>query len=316
MHDGSKRRIAVCGQRSATSLSGLPHHYYQIHSDNLLPMASLYRDGFLNSNTAWFIATTPEVHVVYILELAGLCGRVFVEKPIAASYRQAQVLLPYAANQAAIYPVDHKMFTAESLAFVDRFRCDPALVDGIGSIEGEFLERSGFTPGRAQENSITDVQWHQLMLLVAVYGSSGYEFELKIDSVDASRYLSDPDAAYADAHAWTASCLRGRVLSAGREIPFHLGQAKAAPREEKSIRFFGVDGEELTRVDLSESGWQAHGRVLNSMFQPVVDMRHTLSDAIAMAELLEGAISMVDDHGGYAFGSLPGFLIVAADCRS
>src|ERR1017187_9715824 len=86
-HNPGQLRIAVCGQRPASSLAGLPYRYCQILGDNLLPLAELYDDGFLSGSSAWYIATTSETHVAYALQLACLCSRVFVEKPIAAGAR-------------------------------------------------------------------------------------------------------------------------------------------------------------------------------------------------------------------------------------
>jgi hypothetical protein len=53
---------------------------------------------------------------------------------------------------------------------------------------------------------------------------------------------------------------------------------------------------------------QAHARVLDALLQPVVDMRHTLADAIGVMELVEASQDMACVNEPYACGSLPWFL--------
>jgi predicted dehydrogenase len=70
----------------------------------------------LQRDTLWLIATPSEWHVSYALQLAGLC-RVAIEKPIAANSEQAKLLMALVENDT--YPMDHKLFNASALSFVD-----------------------------------------------------------------------------------------------------------------------------------------------------------------------------------------------------
>lgn len=300
-------RIAVCSLESRSALDGLPHLYYPVRPDSLLPLDYLHGHGFLSDDTLWIIATPSEFHVHYALQLAGLC-RVGIEKPIAANSDQARLLQPFADNGFEIYPIDHKLFNTSALAFVDQCRKNPSLLGKVRRIEGVFYEADGISNGRQQEDCIADVQCHLFTPIVAVYKVAGNSFDITVDRAWVSTYEPDPDGYFQTPDVSTASRLQGRLFWNGEEVTYDFYQAKAAPKNEKFIRLFDGDDMLITEIDLNETGWEAHARVLDALMQPLVNMRHTLSDAIAVMELIDASRELARNEPTYGFGTLPSFL--------
>jgi predicted dehydrogenase len=299
--------VVVCSLEPASPLQGLPHRYHRVRPDSLLPLDYLYEHGFLSKDTLWVIATPSEWHVHYTIQLAGLC-RVAFEKPIAANSDQARLLRPFADNGYPIYPIDHKLFNASPLAFIDECRKNPRVLEDVHRVEGVFFETAGISRGRQQEDCIADVQWHLLTILVAIFKTTEVPFEVAVDRVRVSSHHADVEGRYAEPMVWTASRIQGRLSRDSQEVTFDLCQAKGAPMSQKHIRLFDGRGALLKAIDLNESGWEAHGRVLQALLQPVVDMRHTLADALAVMELVDTARSIASEEPSYSFGRLPDFL--------
>jgi len=299
--------VAICSLESATPIKDYPHKYFQVGRDNLLPLDELAESGFLSDDTLWIVATPPQTHVLLALQLAGRCGRVAVEKPIAANAKQARILLPLAYDGSRVFPMDHKLFAAEGLRFLNSCRKDPKILRRISRIEGAFFETSGFAPGRAQEDGIADVQWHLAMFLIAAFKNLAEPVEMALDSVEVSRHLPDPAHVSADATVPTASRLTGTVVAGSTVARFDLLQAKATATREKYLKFFDSTGEVIAEVDLSESGWQAHARMISALTLPAADMYHTLADSIALAGLFDGLSAGAREDDPYPFGEVPAF---------
>jgi predicted dehydrogenase len=302
-------RIAVCGIEDRGSLTGLPHEYYRISAESLLPLDTLSSDGFLGPQTLYLITTPSHLHVHYALQLAGRCGRLAIEKPIARNGRQAQLLRPFASSQCGVYPIDHKLFTLSALRFVEQCREDSRMVGRIRRIQGQFFESSAFVKSRAQENTLADIQWHLLAILIAVFKTTQKAFEIAIHSSQTSRHFPDPAHIFADASVVTASRLKGTILKTDSSASFDLAQAKAAPLSDKSLRFFDECGDVVGEIDLNETGHEAHRRLIEALVEPQVDMRHTLDDAITLTSLVEDCVLAGREHAPYEFGSLSSFLL-------
>jgi hypothetical protein len=150
--------LVVCSLEPQSGLTGLPHQYYQVGPACLLPLDCLYEQGFLGHDTLWIVATPPAWHVPYLVQLAGRC-RTAVEKPLAATSHQARLLRSFAEG-CEVYCLNHKVFNAAVLAFVETCRPDPGLLRQVYHIEGVFYEMAGISHGRQQEDGIIDVQWH------------------------------------------------------------------------------------------------------------------------------------------------------------
>jgi hypothetical protein len=89
------------------------------------------------------------------------------------------------------------------------------------------------------------------------------------------------------------------------KVAYDFCQAKEEPVNEKGLRLFDADGMLIDAINLNESGWQAHARIIEALMQPVPDMRHTLSDAIAVMELFDLSRGLACEAPGYPFGDLP-----------
>jgi predicted dehydrogenase len=300
--------IVVCSLEPNSGLNGLPHVYHRVRPDKLLPLDTLYEQGFLSPETAWIIATPSEWHIPYVVQLAGLCGRIAVEKPIATDRGQARLLLPFAEIGFNVDPIDHKLFNASPLAFIDECRKNPRVLEDVHRIEGVFFETAGTSKGRQQEDCIADVQWHLLTILVAIFKTTEVPFGVAVDRVRVSSHHPDVEGRYAAPTVWTASRIQGQLVRDSQEVSFDLCQAKGVPKDQKHIRLFDGRGVLIKEIDLNESGWHAHARVLQALLQPVVDMRHTLADSIAVMELVDTARAIASEEPSYTFGRLPGFL--------
>ena len=301
--------LAVLRQQGKSGLTGLPHQYYQVGPECLLPLDGLYERGFLGHDTLWIVATPPAWHVPYLVQLAGRC-RTAVEKPLAATSRQARLLRPFTEG-CQVYCLNHKVFNAAVLAFVETCRRDPAILRQVRHIEGVFYETAGISHGRQQEDGIIDVQWHLFTTaLIAPFkaAASQSSFDVTVDKVQVATHAPDPHGRYGSPTVWTASQIQGRLLWDGHEVTYDHRQVKGAPRNAKEIRLFDSAGTLLHMLDLNETGSQAHTRMLQTLLRPVVDMRLTLADAIAVMDLIDLRRAMAHEAPPYAFGHFPDFL--------
>jgi predicted dehydrogenase len=301
-------RAAVCSLEPESPIRNYPHRYYRVLPKNLLPLDELAHDGFLNDRTLWIVATPPQVHASFILMLHGLCGRIAVEKPIANEAWEARVLSPLAFGSRPVLPMDHKLFTADCLRFLDDCKRLGSPLREVRRIEGVFFEKAGFAMGREQEESVKDVGWHMLAVLVAAFKYLEKPFALSVDGATTAQYDADPSNQFADARVATASRLLGNLIAEDVKASFQLQQAKGAPHNEKWIRFYGPGNQIVAQVDLGESGWMPHQRMLETLILPTADMRHSLSDSIALANLLGGVSQHASRENSYPFGGLPPFL--------
>src|SRR5262249_11289609 len=221
-----------------TPIDNLPHKYYQSLPGNLLPLDDLYADGFLSNETLWIVVTPPDTHIPITLQLAGMCGRLAIEKPLATDSRHARALLPSFNQYRSLYPLDHKLFAAGSFYFLNQCRERPILLKNVCRVEGLFLESAGFLHNRAQENGIFDIQWHMFMLVIAAFKNLGRRFEIGVESVQVARHRTDPSGTFSDAATCTASNLSGTLAFDKLQVSYEFRQAKGAPRNEKHVRFF------------------------------------------------------------------------------
>ena len=300
-------RMAVCSLEPVSPVRNRAHRYYRVLPNNLLPLDELAHDGFLNDRTLWIIATPSHAHAPFTLLLHGLCGRIAVEKPITNDAWGARVLSPLAFGTRPVLPMDHKLFTGDCLRFLNECKRLGSRLRGVSRIEGVFFEKGGFAHGRQQEDGIRDVQWHMLTVLIAAFKHIEKPFALSVKETVTARHETDPSGQTAGAKVATASRLLGSLTAEGVNSSFRLRQAKGAPRNEKWIRFYDSRNRTVAQVDLGESGWMPHKRMLEALIMPMADMRHTLSDSIALATLLDSACQNASREKNYRFGGLPLF---------
>src|SRR5262249_39191433 len=172
--------IVVCSLDPSSRLDGLPPLYQAVEPDSLLPLDALDAQGFLGDDTLWIVATPSASHGQYAAQLAGLC-RVAIEKLLEATSHHARRLLPFVHRGSAIYPIDHKLFNASSLAFIAACRQHPAVLARVSHIAGVFYEAAGISHRRHQEDCIADVQGHLFTPVIAAYRAAGIDFEITVD---------------------------------------------------------------------------------------------------------------------------------------
>jgi hypothetical protein len=147
------------------------------------------------------------------------------------------------------------------------------------------------------------------MIIVAVYNAAGIQFQMSVDQAWVSTYQPDAAGRFQAPDVSTASRVQGRLLWNHHEVSFDFLQAKAAPKTQKVIWLCDEDGDLVHEIRLNESGWYAHGRILNELIKPRPDMRHTLGDAIGVMDLIDASRAIATKESPYPFGHLPDFLI-------
>ena len=81
------------------------------------------------------------------------------------------------------------------------------------------------------------------------------------------------------------------------------------PGVDSKALVYELDGPRHHRVDLSESGWKPHGRVLAELLtaeQPELGL--DLGDAVELVRLCAVSQEQARDEGRYPFGQVPAFL--------
>jgi hypothetical protein len=233
-----------------------------------------------------------------------------VEKPLATTSRQARLFLPF-ADGGDVYCLNHKVFNASVLAFIEACRHAPDFLRQVSHIGGTFYEMAGLSHGRQQEDCLLDVQWHLFTtaLIAPFKAAASYSpFGITVEQAWVATHEPDLPGRYAPPTVWTASRLQGTLVWDGHTVTYDHCQAKGASTNAKEIRLFDRAGTLLQAIDLNETGHWAHARMLQVLLQPSVDMRLALADAIAGMELIDASRALAHEEPPYAFGHMPGFL--------
>lgn len=300
-------KVALCGLEAFSPLNTVQHDFFQIEPGNLLPMDELARNGYLDCNSLFVIATPSDIHVHYALQLIGL-GRVAIEKPLASNCRIATLLSPFVRG-FNLFCMDHYLFKTGVPEFMIELETNPVFLDSVARVEGACFEKRGFSQGRVQESTIGDVQYHLLNLMVAIFRRANRPFEVEIDDVQSAKHHPDPKWVDQVARVTTASRIQGKLYyDNGCEVRFDLAQAKAAPSSQKYLRFFKGNGSIVAEIDLSESGLAAHARALQELVRNKPRMEHTVGDAIKITELADLAYVKAAEDSFYRHGRLPSFI--------
>ncbi len=305
---GFQDRLVVCGLGPPPG--DFPGEFLPVVDRSRLPLPALTDRGFLGPETLWIVATSPEWHVPYALQLADTGARVAIEKPVALDFREARRLLAHPNRD--IHALDHKVFNKEVLRMLEGFRAHPDRLDAVRHVEGLFLEPEGFAPGRGQLDTLLDVTLHLVQILAAALRVPGAPpFRLVADHVAGARHLPGPGQRAAAATVPTATLLRGRALRTQGDLPFRFFQVKAAGCSEKWIRFRDADGEVIAGARLEEPSAAAYARMLERLFRPAPDFPYTLAEAIGVGEYLEAARARAVRAADYPVGRRPEFGLAA-----
>jgi hypothetical protein len=201
------------------------------------------------------------------------------------------------------------LFKEFPLLFADSCREVPSSLKKTRRIKAVYYESAGIGKGREQEDGIADIQYHLFTSICAFYKAAFGEYEIVVDGARASKHEPDAKGRYQIPRVWTASKIEGRLIWDEGEVELDLRQAKGAPKNEKYIWLFDKDNHMPTEIDLNESGWRAHARMLEELLKPAPDMRHDPADAIKVMELIDVARSISIEEPTYEFGYQPKFFI-------
>ena len=302
---GFRDRMVVCGLAPPTGDS--PGPFLPVLDRSRLPLPVLARRGFLGPGTLWLVATSPEWHVPYALQLAETGARVAIVKPVTLEFQAVRPLLEHANRE--LYALDHKVFNEEVLRLLERFRTNPEQRAAVRHVEGRFLEPDGFPTGRGLLDTLLDVTLHLVQILQASLGVPGAAPpRLEADYVAGARHRPDPDHRFAPAPASTATWLIGRAIRDQRDpVSFRFLQAKAAGCSEKWIRCFDADGRVLAQTHLEDPSAAAYARMVERLCRREPAFPYTLADAVGVAEFLAAAGGRATRAADYPVGSPPEF---------
>ena len=271
--------------------------YLSVQPGERVRMEPLARQVPLGPRTLVVVATSTKWHVEYIRQFLHTGCRVAVEKPIAIASRDVAAI----PSHPNLYAVDHFLFKKILRDFLLLTRAWPG--DGLRhlkEIQFECLENRDIG-GRAVDPITMDTGIHAFAAIGALCRAYGVPADIRVESCLAARYR--PGLAVT-----TAARIDGTLAVAARDIPFFIRLGKAMRTDRKSLVLVPHVGQP-TVIDLSESGWAAHYRVLRSLLSPRPQMFQTFADAVAGLRSCERAANLQDEGDPYPPGTTPPFLI-------
>jgi hypothetical protein len=181
----------------------------------------------------------------------------------------------------------------------------PGKFRGLTEVRVELLEARGLDERRVSPAE-WDMGWHAQELLTAPLRAVGLAVQVEVDDVRTAAYWPAGDQRAPDVS--TAARLTGQVVCADRTVSFDLRMGKGLGVERKLVRYTFANAAPLV-VDVSETGWGAHYRLLKELLtadRP--DLGLDLSDAVEVVQVCAAAQALARDAGRYPFGDLPVFL--------
>jgi hypothetical protein len=278
-------------------------HYLRALPGSRLPVEALRRLGALGPQTLAVVCTPTAWHLHYAEQLLPLVGRVAVEKPLTRHHDAAAPLL---AGGPSLQPISHFLFKQAMRRW--RQRCRRKGLPWLrycGGIRVDIIESKGIGP-RQIDPVVFDLGWHGLEVLLAPFRAAGCTPYLEFRSVCVGTY--EPPPGEVPPAGATAARLTGRVRVAGFHLPFDIRLGKGLGIDRKAL-VYEMDGPPSRHIDLSESGWKSHARLLAELLtadQP--DLGIDLGDAVELVRLCALGESRARDEGRHPFGQMPAFL--------
>jgi hypothetical protein len=305
----SFENICLVDLAEESGVDSFPHRYLKAGPNNRLDLEFLQKHGFLNRDTLTYISTPTDSHAPYIQKMAPFT-RIACEKMPAQYAADARSLRALQLDGSEIFSADHKAFNESALERFDAIRGEPAILESVRRIEGVMYETAGYAPGRVQVDcAINDTGWHLLAITLALFRAAGDSPAIFVDESLVATHKADLDRRFQVPRFATAARLRGSVRRGdGTRVQMDLRCAKGAGVNDKWVRLLDGDSQTIAYIDLNESGWAAHSRMLEELIKPEPNMRLTFEDAIALTGVAEGARDSSIDCGSYAFGKLPFFM--------
>ncbi len=108
----------------------------------------------------------------------------------------------------------------------------------------------------------------------------------------------------------TAARIDGYVIFNEHTIPFTIRVGKGLSFELKELVIWKQHSYVRHVIPLSESGWEAHYRILNELIcAEMPDMKLSLTDVVKIVHVCTEADRRAVNQGSYSFGQTPDFLL-------
>jgi len=284
--------VLICSLEPSCTLKGRPYTY----KGNTFSHWDIPSD-YLN-NTLWIVATPPRYHLHYVKGLRNC--KVMVEKPLDLSLDEIDVI----KGDKNVIPVDHKLMN-------DSIQClfqKVDLLSNVNKVNITFYDQAGIINGRWQVDSLFDIQWHCLSLILALFKKVSQNAIIDINKCVVSYYTGVTPPKYQSVDVGTASLLKGRISDGAlREWEFTFRQCIGASYTDKTVILYGPGFGEYVRWD--ETGYKSHEKYLIEMFKPEPQLPQSLGDAVEVLTVLVSAKGEMERELPYHFGTLPKFLL-------
>lgn len=258
----------------------------------------LAKRGFTGPNVVVLVATPTWLHAEYAQKLHDHVSCIGIEKPIAWNAREAGIL----AHLPGVYPIEHQVYKQDSIAM-----CRHSAARGIrwSTVRhARFcLHETGGVGNREIDNIILDTGYHGFAVLLAAISKCHTNIQINPGLSRVSTYRDGADRP----RECTAAFLSGVITADDNvQITYTITVGKGLAVSQKGLTLYRDSGPLLT-LDLNESGYQPHKRVIEGMLtgqEPLL----SVGDSITIVEACEEALAQARGEIPYAFGSTPDWL--------
>jgi len=284
--------ISIFSLESVCKLEGRDFLYKQIYNLSDIPNRNI-------DDTLVIIACPPEYHVDYIKYFYTSNCRIAVEKPLSMSFDSLRDLCYSKMNN--VYPVDHKLFSLSFIDFLLSIRTEE-----LGRIESTFFQSLLIPSDRYQINSVYDIQWHLLTLLLSI----SKKFNLNILDINGNLYTSRYIYNHVISPEITASRIQGIIKGLHNNyVEFDLKQCEGSGRIMKHTILFNKKGGIINTIDLMETGYMQHYRLLFELLSSDSNkLNQSQKHAFLVQRYLDGLLKRQNVEPNYTFNSIPAFL--------
>lgn len=254
--------------------------------------------GFLGPDVAVLVATPTWHHVDYAMALHDHVGCIGVEKPIAWTAEEAQIL----AKLQRVYPIEHQVYKSDAIALNQQSAARRIRWSTIRDVRFFLHEESG-VGNREIDHIIADTGYHGFAVLLSAISQCHRNIRIRPSISLISTYEDGPDTP----KECTAAFMAG-VVTADDNVQFSYAftVGKGLSSSRKGLTLFRDSGE-FIQTNLDESGFVPHKRVIESMLGQKSPLL-SVADSITIVEACEKARTGAQVRAPYAFGSTPQWL--------
>lgn len=261
----------------------------------------LAKRGFIGPNVHVLVATPTWLHTEYAQELHDHVACIGIEKPIAWNAREAEIL----AQLPRVYPIEHQVYKHDSIAMCRHSAARKIRWSTVR--HARFcLHETGGVGDREIDNIILDTGYHGFAVLLAAISKCHANIRINPGISWISTYRDGADRP----RECTAAFLSGVITADDNvQMTYTITVGKGLAASQKGLTLFRDSGKLLT-LDLNESGYEPHKRVIESMLMEQEPLL-SVGDSITIVAACEEARTQARGEVPYTFGSTPNWLTPA-----